>query len=62
MNSVPQKVQDQWVQTIKDCGQSLIDNAEEIAGHYDWQKSVYISMLLSPGEPIEISVDYACNM
>ena len=57
MNSVPQEVQARWVQAVKDCGQSLIDNAEEIAGHYDWQTSVYISKLLSPGEPVEISVD-----
>lgn len=57
MNKLPQELQNQWIQAIKDCGQSLIDNAEEIAGHYDYQTSVYISMLLSPGEAAEISVD-----
>lgn len=57
MTNVPQEVQNRWVQAIKDCGQSLIDNAEEIVGHYDYQTSVYISMLLSPGESVEISVD-----
>lgn len=53
----PKEVQDKWIQAIKDCGQSFIDNAEKIAGEYEWQTSVYISMLLTPGEPVEINID-----
>ena len=51
-----QEIQEAWVQAIKDCGQSLIDNAEKIAGDYDPQTSISISMLLSPGEMVEIDV------
>lgn len=51
------KIQNQWIQAIKDCGQSLIDNAEEIAGRYDNQTAVCISMLLVPGKAIKISVN-----
>ena len=57
MGSVSKEIQDEWIQAIKDCGQSLIDNAEKIAGDYDFQRSVYISMDLTPGEVVEISVD-----
>ena len=55
----PKEVQDKWIQAINDCGQSLIDNAEKIAGEYERQTSVYISMMLAPGEPVEINVDTA---
>lgn len=57
MGSVSKETQDKWIQAIKDCGQSLIDNAEKIAGDYDFQRSVYISMDLTPGEVVEISVN-----
>lgn len=51
-----QEIQEAWVQAIKDCGQSLIDNAEKIAGDYDTQTSVSISMLLNPGDVVEIDI------
>ena len=51
-----QEIQEAWVQAIKDCGQSLIDNAEKIAGDYDTQTSVSISMLLNPGNVVEIDI------
>ena len=51
-----QEIQEAWIQAIKDCGQSLIDNAEKIAGDYDLQTSISISMLISPGETVEIDV------
>ena len=57
MGSVSKEIQDKWIQAIKDCGQSLIDNAEKIAGDYDFQRSVYISMDLTPGDVVEISVN-----
>lgn len=50
------EIQEAWIQAIKDCGQSLIDNAEKIAGDYDLQTSVSISMLLTPGDAVEIDV------
>ena len=28
---------EELIQNIKDCGQSLIDNAEKIAGNYEYQ-------------------------
>jgi len=57
MGSVSKKIQDKWIQAIKDCGQSLIENAKKIAGDYDFQRSVYISIDLTPGEVVVISVD-----
>lgn len=57
MGSVSKETRDKWIQAIKDCGQSLVDNAEKIAGDYDFQRSVYISMDLAPGEVVEISVN-----
>lgn len=51
------EIQNKWIQAIKDCGQSLIDNAEEIAGRYDNQTSVCVSMRLSPGATVRISVE-----
>ncbi len=57
MGKAPKEIQDKWIQAIKDCGQSLIDNAKKIAGDYDFQTSVYISMDLTPGEVVEINVD-----
>lgn len=56
MGSASKEIQDKWIQAIKDCGQSLIDNAKKIAGDYDFQRSVYISMDLTPGEAVEINV------
>ena len=57
MNNTSKEIQDEWIEAIKDCGQSLIDNAEKIAGDYKYQTSIYISMLLNPGEIVEISVN-----
>lgn len=50
------RIQEAWIQAIKDCGQSLIDNAEEIAGNYDYQTGVCISINLEPKEMVEIEV------
>ena len=51
------EIQEKWIQAIKDCGQSLIDNAEKIAGDYDFQTSVTISMELGPNKPVEICIN-----
>ena len=32
-----QKTQEVWIEAVKSCGQSLIDNAEEIAGDYEYE-------------------------
>lgn len=54
----PQKeIQEKWIQAIKDCGRSLIDNAEKIAGDYDLQTSVTISIELVPNKPVEICIN-----
>lgn len=50
------EIQETWIQAVKDCGQSLIDNAEEIAGKYDLQTGVNIFISLRPGEFVEIEV------
>ena len=54
--AVTREIQDAWIQCIKDCGQSLIDNAEEIAGNYEFQTGVKISIDLAPGEMVQISI------
>ena len=49
------------VQNIKDCGQSLIDNAENIAGHYKYLQSLIITCYVDdPREApfISISTDF----
>ena len=50
------KIQEIWVEAIKDCGQSLIDNAEEIAGDYEYETGVDITISLKPNEIAEIKV------
>ena len=51
------EIQEKRIQAIKDCGQSLIDNAEKIAGDYDFQTSVTISMELGPNKSVEICIN-----
>jgi hypothetical protein len=34
---------ERFIQNIKDCGQSIIDNAEKIAGDYKYQANVVIT-------------------
>ena len=41
MNNTPKEIQEKWIEAIKDCGQSLIDNAEKIAGDYKFQTEYY---------------------
>ncbi len=53
---ITKEIQENWIQAIKDCGQSLIDNAEEIAGNYDLQTGVNIFISLNPGEFVEIEI------
>lgn len=50
------KIQEIWVEAIKDCGQSLIDNAEKIAGDYEFETGVDITISLKPNEIVEIKV------
>ena len=50
------KIQEIWVEAIKDCGQSLIDNAEKIAGDYEFETGVDITISLKPNEFVEIKV------
>lgn len=46
------------IQNIKDCGQSLIDNAEEIVGNYKFLTDITITCYVSEkGHPPYISVD-----
>ena len=45
------------IQNIKDCGQSLIDNAEEMVGNYKFLTDVTITCYVSEvGKPPYISV------
>lgn len=48
------KTQETWVEAIKCCGQSLIDNAEEIAGDYEFETGVDITISLKPQQSVEI--------
>ena len=50
------KTQEIWIEAIKDCGQSLIDNAEEIAGDYEFETGVDITISLKPQQFVEIKV------
>lgn len=50
------KTQETWINAIKSCGQSLIDNAEQIAGDFDFQTGTNICIALKPREIVEISV------
>ena len=50
------KTQEVWIEAVKSCGQSLIDNAEEIAGNYEYETGVTITISLKPHEPAEINV------
>lgn len=36
-----------FIQNIKDCGQSLIDNAEEIFGNYEYSSGLIITCYIS---------------
>ena len=46
------------IQNIKDCGQSLIDNAENIANNYKYMNDLTITCYVEEvGEPPYISVD-----
>ena len=51
-----QKTQEAWINAVKSCGQSLIDNAEQIAGSFDFQTDVDIVINLSPKEFARISI------
>ena len=50
------KIQKAWIDAVKSCGQSLIDNAEKIAGDFDFQTETKISITLKPKEIVDISV------
>lgn len=50
-------VNEQIAQNIKDCGQSLIDNAENIASHYKYLTSLIITCYVdNPKEAPSISI------
>ena len=55
---VSKETQDTWINAVKSCGQSLIDNAEAIAGDFDFQTSADIFITLKPHELPEISVTH----
>ena len=44
------ETQERWIEAVKSCGQSLIDNAEEIAGDYEYETGVDITISLKPNE------------
>ena len=49
---------ERFIQNIKDCGQSIIDNAEKIAGDYKYQAEVVITCYPShKNEPPHIVVE-----
>lgn len=50
------KLQKVWIDAIKSCGQSLIDNAESIAGDFDFQTDTDIVINLKPRDFARISV------
>lgn len=50
------KIQEAWIKAVKSCGQSLIDNAEKIAGDFDFQTDTDIVISLKPSELTRISV------
>lgn len=50
------ETQERWIEAVKSCGQSLIDNAEEIAGDYEYETGVDITISLMPNEIAEIKV------
>jgi hypothetical protein len=50
------KTQEVWIEAVKSCGQSLIDNAEEIAGDYEYETGVTITISLKPHETAEINI------
>jgi hypothetical protein len=46
------------IQNIKDCGQSLIDNAEKIAGDFHYQRGIVITCHVDKvDEPPYITAD-----
>ena len=54
----PKETQDAWINAVKSCGQSLIDNAESIAGDFDYQTSTTIYITLEPHSLPEISITH----
>ena len=50
------KSQKEWIDAIRSCGQSLIDNAESIAGDFDFQTDTDIVINLKPRDFARISV------
>ena len=48
------KVDENWkeelIQNIKDCGQSLIDNAEKIAGDYQYTRGIIVTCHVDEGD------------
>lgn len=50
------KIQKAWIDAVKSCGQSLIDNAEKIAGDFDFQTETKICITLKPKEIVDISI------
>lgn len=43
------------IQELKDCGQSIIDNAEKIISTYDRTTDIYLSIQVHPG-PMRVTV------
>lgn len=39
-----------FIQNIKDCGRSLIDNAEEIYGNYEYPSGLTITCYITEGD------------
>lgn len=49
---------EQIIQNIKDCGQFMVDNAEEIAGSINYQRGITITCHVDErDEPPYVSVD-----
>ena len=51
-----QTAQEAWVNAVKSCGQSLIDNAEQIAGDYTFQTGTDIIIKLRPSDFVSVKV------
>lgn len=52
-------IQESWINAVKSCGQSLIDNAEKIAGDFDFQTATTIFIEIEPQSFPEISVTHS---
>lgn len=46
-----------WIEYLKACGQSIVDNAESIVGSEPYLSDVTVSIYLRPGEAPYINVD-----